>query len=468
MKFKVVISTERSEWRNLYKSVSLKEISRLRHFVPTLEMTEKRTLEMTEKRTLEIEFPGILCLRPNRRSINPIIDKKFLILRIMKLEEVIAAQMRQKLRKKLPLWAETQGVEIPSSLSLEQCSGQETALYKAEVALRIAGPGATIADLTGGLGVDSWAFSQKFKTVLYNEALTPLAEAAARNFKALGRNNIIISNQTATPATLETILGTIGPNIIYLDPARRAENGKKVFLLEDCSPDILALKDKLLAASPNLLVKLSPMADITMLLERLGPTCREIIVVCADGECKELLVRMQRDWSGRPTLTIYEDGFTSTFEESPTRPFSFDYGDTVLAPGPEQLTESIGNIIFEPGKSLTKAGLFNLPCRHYFKLGRHTHLYIGKQTGSTEKELLPGKYFRITEAMPLGSSVIKALSKQNLRADVSCHNVPIKSEELRRRLKAQSDPKYHIFAAHADFTQAAPGNYLFITEVLNS
>ncbi len=383
----------------------------------------------------------------------------------MKLEEIIAAQTERKMQKKLPLWAKTQGIIIPSTLSLEQSSGQDAALHKAEVAARIAqdSQNAAIADLTGGLGVDSWAFSQKFKTVLYNEAQPKLAEAAANNFKTLGRNNIIISNQTTTPETLNSILGTIGPKIIYLDPARRAEDGRKVFLLEDCTPDILTLRDKLLAASPNILVKLSPMADITMLLERLGPTCREIMVVCADGECKELLVWMQRGWDGRPSLTICEDGFSRTFSEAPNKPLSFDYGDTVLIPTPQELETSIGNILFEPGKSLTKAGLFNLPCPDSCKIGRHTHLYIGKEKGQ-----LPGKYFRIKEILPLSSSVIKALSKQKPQADVSCHNVPIKSEELRKRLGAKSNGRAHIFAAHADFAQAASGNYLFITEVLNS
>ena len=352
----------------------------------------------------------------------------------MSLDDILKkldAQTRERMSRKVPSWS---GYDIvfTSLLSTEQCSGEAAARYKASLA------GGSIwrliADLTGGLGVDSWAFSKSFTKVLYNEANTELASAVKHNFEVLGCDNILISNKLLEPGNLHDILGDFKPDIIYLDPARRSATGKKVFLLEDCQPDVLALKEELLAAAPLLLLKLSPMADITMLHRRLGREVTDIHVVAFDGECKELLVLLQRGYSGPATLTIHEDGTTLSFPEYYTEsPASF-----------------AGRILYEPGKSLTKAGLFEYPCSiGYTKLDRHTHLYIAPDSchsGQSEGPTLPGKYFRIEKVLPLQSRTIKELSKQQISAEVSTHNVPIKAEDLKKRLKTSGSASSHIFA----------------------
>ena len=198
-------------------------------------------------------------------------------------------EVRRKLRDKVPEWYDVPALTYPFRLSSEQCSSTATALYKAHVAMAEGTPSA-IADLTGGLGVDSWAFSKVFGRVLYNEMRPELAKAAEQNFRALGVANIVVRNAALGPScpaptghlSVREILVDFRPDILYLDPARRAEDGRKVFRLEDCQPDVLSLLPELLEACPRLLLKLSPMADITLVCKQLG-CVKQVHVVAAGG-----------------------------------------------------------------------------------------------------------------------------------------------------------------------------------------
>lgn len=390
----------------------------------------------------------------------------------MSLDEILKkldAETKSRMARKVPSWfsvipvPDRESLIFPSSLSTQQCSSENTALYKARVAFQALAAD-RIADLTGGLGVDSWAFSKCFEKVLYNEANSELAEAVKHNFEVLGCGNITVSNKLLKPGNLKEILGDFKPDIIFLDPARRSAAGKKVFLLEDCQPDVLKLKEELLAASPNLLLKLSPMADITMLLQRLGAAVRELHVVAFDSECKELLLLLQRGWSGPVELILHEDGIT-------LGPF-----DRTSAPAPGEDNANAadvrpGAILFEPGKALLKAGLFDYPCTlGYTKLAKHTHLYIApdsfQATPSCHSDRsggisLPGKYFRIEKVLPLQSKTIKEIARQGIAAEVSTHNVPIKAEDLKKRLHATPSATSHLFAA-----AGVNADYIIIASVI--
>ena len=212
----------------------------------------------------------------------------------------------QKVARKLPAWAAVDGLEIPSALSLEQCSSSATAAYKANLAVSggtEAGTApTTILDLTGGLGVDSWAFSQVAERVVYFERNAELAAAAGRNFTRLGAGNIEVRCEEVTP---ETELPEA--DLIYADPARRDAAGRKVFLLEDCTPDILTLLPMLLRKAPTVLLKLSPMADLAMLADRLGTALHEIHVVELDGEVKEILCLLCRQSNIHPLHPLKGD-----------------------------------------------------------------------------------------------------------------------------------------------------------------
>ena len=421
---------------------------------------------------------------------------------------------RRRLRKKLPEWVACTGLVYPSSLCAEQCSSSDTARYKAlivrrfineyvgTVASMVGDPCRTtgsatenkmvtepaevtigtrktgrIADLTGGLGVDSWAFSEVADKVLYNEMNPALAAAARHNFKALGVTNIFIKNSEATLDSLKDIFGDFKPDVIFLDPARRDSAGKKVFLLEDSSPDVLKMLPELFGISRFVLLKLSPMADITMAVERLdrtyeeylekasgkgwnGQWVREVHVVASGGECKELLILLDREWSEGYSLTCREDGKTLTFKPEEIAKAKANYPDSTFA-----------RIIFEPGKSLTKAGVFNAICERFglVKLARFTHLYtIGEPLSDSELEQRTaplkdfGKVFYVKEILPLNKASMKDVGKRYPHSEVSAKNIPMSSDELRARLKVKSGDDAHIFGARIE-TPYSEDNYLIVT-----
>lgn len=448
---------------------------------------------------------------------------------------------RRRLRKKLPEWVACTGLVYPSSLCAEQCSSSDTARYKASIVQRIfneyvgtvasmvgdpcrttgsatgkdgltiknqsvtstssvtgkAGSATEnkmvtepaevtigtrktgrIADLTGGLGVDSWAFSEVAEEVLYNEMNPALAAAARHNFKALGVTNIFIKNSEATSDSLKDIFGDFRPDVIFLDPARRDSAGKKVFLLEDCSPDVLKMLPELFGISRFVLLKLSPMADITMAVERLdrtyeeylekasgkgwnGQWVREVHVVASGGECKELLILLDGEWNEGYSLTCREDGKTLTFKPEEITKAKAGYPDSTFA-----------RIIFEPGKSLTKAGVFNAICERFglVKLARFTHLYtISEPLSDSESEQRTaplkdfGKVFYVKEILPLNKSSMKDVGKRYPHSEVSAKNIPMSSDELRTRLKVKSGDDAHIFGARIE-TPYNEDNYLIVTE----
>lgn len=434
---------------------------------------------------------------------------------------------RRRLRKKLPEWVACTGLVYPSSLCAEQCSSSDTARYKASIVQRIfneyvgtvasmvGDPCRTtgsatkgtesvpdknspttrnqsvtelaevtipsrgkVADLTGGLGVDSWAFSEVAEEVLYNEMNPALAAAARHNFKALGVTNIFIKNSEATSDSLKDIFGDFRPDVIFLDPARRDSAGKKVFLLEDCSPDVLKILPELFGISRFVLLKLSPMADITMAVERLdrtyeeylekasgkgwnGQWVREVHVVASGGECKELLILLDGEWNEGYSLTCREDGKTLTFKPEEITKAKAGYPDSTFA-----------RIIFEPGKSLTKAGVSNAICERFglVKLARFTHLYtISEPLSDSESEQRTaplkdfGKVFYVKEILPLNKSSMKDVGKRYPHSEVSAKNIPLSSDELRTRLKVKSGDDAHIFGVRIE-TPYNEDNYLIVTE----
>ena len=422
---------------------------------------------------------------------------------------------RKRLRKKLPEWVARTELVYPSSLCAEQCSSSDTARYKAlivrrflneyvgTVASMVGDPCRTtgsaaknkmvtepaevtigtrktgrIADLTGGLGVDSWAFSEVADKVLYNEMNPALAAAARHNFKALGVTNIFIKNSEATLDSLKDIFGDFKPDVIFLDPARRDSAGKKVFLLEDCSPDVLKILPELFGISRFVLLKLSPMADITMAVERLdrtyeeylekasgkgwnGQWVREVHVVASGGECKELLILLDGEWNEGYSLTCREDGKTLTFKPEEITKAKASYPDSTFA-----------RIIFEPGKSLTKAGVFNAICERFrlVKLARFTHLYtISEPLSDSELEQRTaplkdfGKVFYVKEILPLNKASMKDVGKRYPHSEVSAKNIPMSSDELRTRLKVKSGDDAHIFGVRIE-TPYNEDNYLIVTE----
>lgn len=351
-------------------------------------------------------------------------------------------ESRRKLRKKVPEWHAVTTLVLPSPLSAEQCSSSATAAYKAALLERLGSH--RLADLTGGLGVDCVAFAKVAEEVLYNDMSPELVAAAKKNFALLGAGNVRFSCRALEKGALESILDGFRPDAIFLDPARRDASSRKVFRLEDCSPDITVLIDDLLAAARHILVKISPMADISILIRTL-PNISEIHIVETAGECKELLLLLDRDHPAdlNPSIVVARVDSPASFN-------TLRFSQKEISTAVPRLAADLSSIyLFEPGKALAKSGAFNLISERYKlkKLDVNTHLYVAEEIPEELRSF--GKVFRILETAELSRQSIKDFGKKYPRAEVTARNIPMTSEALRSRLGCSSGGDIHIFAVLA-------------------
>lgn len=331
----------------------------------------------------------------------------------------LEAEERKKLDAKIPAWSGL-GIEIPSSLNFQQCSGQTAALYKASLIAE----GSRVADLTGGLGADSWAFSRRASALWYNERDAALANAVRRNFGLLGVSNAEFHNFDIVPSGHDwtASLGAFRPDVIYIDPSRRDRSGRKVFLLEDCSPDVQALMPLLHSFAPLVMIKVSPMADMTMLRRRLADSLAEIHVVGAGGECKELLCICRRG-AGPVRTVLSEDGKLYPWADGG---------------GPDA---ERGELLFVPSAALVKSALPLPPGAE--ALGTGSRMCRCGWNGTLSSF---GSFYRILEDAPFSKGGIREVGARYPRAEVSVRGIPVSAEELRAKLKTGSGGPVHIFA----------------------
>lgn len=349
---------------------------------------------------------------------------------------------RRALLSKVPEWEGVQ-VEVPSSINLQQASGSAAARLKAEL---LAGCG-RIADLTGGLGVDSWAFAQTASALWYNERDAALRSAVERNFALLGLKNVEFNSFDIQPGGGEWLraLSSFAPDAIYADPARRDSFGKKVFIPEDCSPDVVALMPLLLGIAPTVLVKMSPMADITMLSRRFEGCLSELVVAGVSGECKELLCvcRASAVFSG---VRLWEDGewyaggSLSGAESCDDRGYPAGPGaDTGESPGKEAACRP--RLLFVPSPSLVKSGL-PLPAS-FVRPDPGAQLYTAPYSFRMKGF---GRYFELLEDLPFGKESFRRIASEYGAAEVTARNLPLGSEELRVRMGLKPGGRVHVFA----------------------
>lgn len=383
---------------------------------------------------------------------------------------------RRKLRFKVPEWYADPAIICPFSLSAEQCSSTATAAYKAAIATggayrsrkfferascvavaeRTAPPPSQkalrVADLTGGLGVDCWQFSKVATAVLYNEMNPVLTEAAKANLERLGCDNIEFRDICISAETLPALLDSFEPDLVFADPARRVE-GRKVFLPEDCSPDILTLQDMILDRGCCMLVKLSPMADISLMLRKFH-CVKELHVVEADGECKELLLLMEPGFDGECTLVAVNASRSVPPDSTGDIRFTISK-EKAAEPSFISREPEPGQLLFEPGAALSKSGAFNLISARFGleKLGKDAHLYLSSGIHPELEGL--GKFFEILETAPFGKPALRDFATRWPGSDVTARALPIDSETLRQKLalgkkKRQttipSNDHIHVFA----------------------
>lgn len=357
----------------------------------------------------------------------------------------------RRMAAKVPQWAEVEGMIYPTLLCTEQCSGSAAALLKAgEAAALHPKAGFEVADLTAGIGVDSWAFCTAGARVLHNERDPRLSAAARHNFALLGLSGIEFSTVDLTPETVEPLLfdffTTPDPSarICYLDPARRSATGSKVFRIADCTPNVPDLLPVLFTQARFVMVKLSPMADIGLCIKELDSChngrCRKVICVGNGKECKELLFILDREYAGEPVIQVREKGFEMSFtteEEKLARPLLCTCLDFP------------GKYLFEPGKALSKAGAFKLTSARFKleKLDVSTQLYCSREP--LPKLFNAGKWFKILEACEFSKAKLSEFSQRYRHCEITARNLPVSSDELRSRMKVSSGGDIHIFATLA-------------------
>lgn len=333
-------------------------------------------------------------------------------------------------RTKLPLWAEKTNIIYPPHISMEQCSSEQTALYKDKIAVRLCGEERRkMVDLTGGFGVDFSYIAREFEEATYIERLPHLCEIAAKNLCTLGLQQAEVVCADGT----EYLKKLNGADLIYLDPARRDNNGGRTYALEDCTPNVMELKTLLLDKAKNVMVKLSPMLDWHKVVEDLG-CVTEVHIISTRNECKELLVVMSRNATGDVRVFCNNDSDTISFS---TREIQDSTGQIA-----EKAVSPTDKILLEPNSSLMKAGCFNLLSDKYDvkKIALYSNLFVS----DTEIEF-PGRKFKIESVTTMNKKELKRTLSGITKANVSVRNFPLTAEQLKLKLKLKDGGEHYIF-----------------------
>lgn len=400
--------------------------------------------------------------------------------------------------KKLPQWASCEGIVYPPHISMEQCSSQFTAQYKSEITQTLLVPSATVharvsdsaesdmqtaksalhlsdsaesdtqeaktglrmsdsaesdtlvakramVDLTGGFGVDFSYLARGFSQATYVERQRHLCELAEHNMAALGLDQarIVCGDGVEYLSQMDPV------DFIYLDPARRDEHGSRTYAIEDCTPNVLELRDLLLAKSRFTLVKLSPMLDWRKAVADFDGAVREVHIVATGNECKELLLVL-----GRPAHSDARDGVDGAGSHRRLAPHVFcvnddqriDYDSAKytqgLRIGGKPLPDA-KRYLYEPNASIMKAGCFDLVEERFgvTQIGPSSHLFVSEQQIAD----FPGRGFAIEAVGSMNKKDTKRLLNGMKQANIAVRNFPLTAPQLRKKLKLADGGTVYLF-----------------------
>ena len=340
---------------------------------------------------------------------------------------VVQIAGRQIAEAKVPSWHRVEGLLYPKHLSMEQCSSEATALYKMGLV-----EGETFADLTGGFGIDCSFLSRKFMQADYVERQAELCELAGHNFPLLGLN-IGVHNEDGVD-----YLKRMQPvDCLYLDPARRDGHGGKTVAISDCEPDVSALEELLVEKAKTVMVKLSPMLDLSLALKSLKHV-REVHIVSVNNECKELLLLLRKG-AVSSEIKIHCEHIVNSCEHQ-------HYAFTLLEEHTSEcpLAEAVGAYLYEPNASILKAGAYRSLTQAYpvEKLHASSHLY----TSAHFIENFPGRRFKVEAVSGFGKKELKEFMQGMEKANLTIRNFPSSVAELRKRLKLKEGGEDYLFA----------------------
>lgn len=411
-----------------------------------------------------------------KRPTSPNVDLK---------EALVQIEGYQTARKKLPLWAENPQLVYPPRISMEQCSSETTALYKQQVVRRLlqglSGP-LSMADMTGGFGIDFSYLAPLFDRAYYIEQQEILCRIAQHNLKVLELKQAEVLHGDGVERMPEQAPLTL----VFIDPARRDQQGKKTVALSDCTPDLSAIQERIRSCSRFCMAKLSPMLDIHQALQELKGVS-EVHVVSVDNECKELLLILasgetenttgfataekrqetdgnlasETDKTEEAVANKLENASTSSISEqsnvkkpAETRIFcvnlqkgeqqTFEYTAQEEASAEAVYTDQLGAYLYEPNTSLLKAGAYKCLCARFGvrKLHPNSHLY----TSDTLCADFPGRRFRVTGSRTFSKQDLKQIARDIPQANITIRNFPSTVQELRKKLKIKEGGDRYLFA----------------------
>ena len=341
----------------------------------------------------------------------------------LKQDIITQIESKKKCEKKLPTWFNTPNIYFPPKLNIEQTSSEVTAQYKSNLI-----SGKSIIDITGGFGVDCYYFSKKVDTVIHCDLNVSLSEIVEKNTSKLKVNNITFHANDG----LE-VLKTIGEKVdwIYIDPSRRNDIKGKVFLLKDCLPNVPENLDMLFQYSKNIMIKTSPILDITSGISELQ-NVKHIHCVAVNNEVKELLWILEKDFNNEIEIK------TINITNKDTQRFNFNLKNEL------ETTPSYSqplNYLYEPNTAILKSGAFNsiAGIKNIYKLHKHSHLY-------TSNDLIefPGRRFKIIKTIPYNKKSYK--KEINLsQANVTTRNFPETVAQIRNKFKIKDGGKNYLF-----------------------
>lgn len=366
----------------------------------------------------------------------------------------------QQARRKLPRWAATEGVWFPPRISMEQCSSEATALYKQRVVERLLSEAERdlLADFTGGFGIDFSYMASSFRKAVYVEMQPHLCDIARHNFDLLGMHHAVVVNDRS-PIDLALYAAEACPShtLVYLDPARRDDVGRKVVALEDCTPNVVALQDELRRCARFVVLKLSPMLDITQAVRQLR-NVSQVHVVSVQGECKEVLLVIDNGERSEGVTYHCADLRLDAHDVSGGNECFSVLGNDVS--GGNECFSVLGNdervvpdiwsgqyearYLYEPNASVLKAGVQDYLCQHLgvAKLHAMSNLFVSEQY----VEGFPGRAFRIEQIGDFSKAGLKQMLSGIAKANLTVRNFPATVAELRKRLKLKEGGDVYLFA----------------------
>jgi hypothetical protein len=328
---------------------------------------------------------------------------------------------KQKSEKKLPTWYSTENIYYPAKISIEQTSSEVAAVHKLALI-----SGDSVIDITGGFGIDAHAFSKQFKKVVHCEINEQLSKIVVHNFKKLKIDNIEAFAGDGLKFLKENSQNF---DCIFIDPSRRNDAKGKVFLLKDCLPYVPPKIDFLFTKTKQILIKTSPILDITNTINELK-NVKKVQILAINNEVKELLFLLEEKEVDHITIE------TLNYQRNTLQKIEFNYQSEA-----KSIYSSPLNYIYEPNAAILKSGGFHEVSEQLkiFKLHQHSHLY-------TSNELMdfPGRQFIITQSMPYDKKKIKKFIGQE-KANITIRNFPKSVAQIRKETKIKEGGNLFLF-----------------------